>query len=367
MLPTSLLRTIVSAPKHSYHDAGVWLDLSYITPRIIVAAGPTDSFVSTIFRSPLDKVVSHLNKCYRTETECHWHIWNLRGEGAGYSSSTIGAENWSFYPIPDHLPPSIDLLLRIVLGIDQFLKKSPKNVALIHCKEGKGRSGTVCCAYLMFEAQQRGVLLTVDEAITAFTRRRMRKFFGPGISILSQVRYLEYWRRYLLFASDMRVNHKLYHLLEQTPFNKELAILSITIVRPTLLAILSKLNISTYVPQENGLEAESLVSETLMLPTITGTSSYYEIPLMIHLDRKLKDIRISFERQLCLAYAWFNLYFETLTDVNRPLPVSEHACISRKLVLDWEQFDGFRGIKFTKMSRLFDKVELQWVYHYGSE
>lgn len=357
------MRAVVSAPKQAYHDSQNWLDLSYITPRLIVAAGPTDNFLNGIFRSPIDKVVAHLNQCYKTGDQTHWHIWNLRGEGPGYSR--VEDDNWSYHPFPDHLPPSITLLNDIVKAIDSFLRASPNNVALIHCKEGKGRSGTVCCAYLMYEAKQRGVYMTVDEAIAAFTRRRMRKHFGNGVSILSQVRYLHYWKRYLQFSPEMRANCSLYHVFKCAPFNVENSRLAkITIVKPTPMAALSKLNLCTYVERDQGLEVTPLFTETLLLAKMKGGSTCLDLQVNIPIASHVKDVRVSFERQLVLSYAWFNLYFESLSGF-RPLPTDGPDTVSRTLTLTWEQFDGYKGTKCNRAIRLFDRVDVEWVYQYG--
>ncbi|GEQ72158.1 hypothetical protein JCM33374_g5844 [Metschnikowia sp. JCM 33374] len=365
MYPNNLIRALVSVPKKGYCDSENWLDLSYVTPRVIVAAGPSDNFVSNIFRSPVDRVVSHLNR-YKTGNQIHWHIWNLRGEGSGYTTADVAEDNWSFYPFPDHSPPSISLLIGITQEINNFFKLSPKNVALIHCREGKGRSGTVCCAYLMYEAKLKGVYISVDEAIAMFTRRRMRKFFGMGVSISSQVKYLNYWKTYLSFSEKMVKNFMDFHARDSVPFDLCRSVITkITVVRPTSLLILSKFKLSTYVENKNGLEVEQLHTQSLRFPNISANSSYLDVEINIPITSQMKDIKISFERQFCLAYTWFNLYFETLGEMNRPLPQQGGTCVSAKrLVLPWEQFDGIRGTRINTAIKLFDKIEVSWIYHY---
>ena len=60
-------------------------------------------------------------------------------------------------------------------------------VAVVHCKAGKGRSGTVTCSYLISEEGWKP-----EEALAKFTEKRMRAGFGNGISIPSQLRWIEY-------------------------------------------------------------------------------------------------------------------------------------------------------------------------------
>lgn len=66
-----------------------------------------------------------------------------------------------------------------------------RRVAVVHCKAGKGRSGTVSCSYLISqEGWQK------EKALQRFTDRRMRVGFGQGVSIPSQLRYVDYVDRW---------------------------------------------------------------------------------------------------------------------------------------------------------------------------
>lgn len=354
---SNCLRALVSAPKQVMYDAGNVLDLAYVTPRLIVAAGPTDEAFSGLFRTPLDRVVAHLDK-YRTEDGPHWHIWNFRGEGSGYDPLAVGLENWTFHPFPDHQPPSVELLCLIVGEVFDFLAADVSNVALLHCKEGKGRSGTVCCAYLMFDAKQRGVSMSVDEAISLFTLQRMRRIFGPGVSIACQRKYLHYWRRHLDFLAEMQQDFLAFHC-DRSPYVPKLSKISkITVVNPTLLMVLCRLAISRYNLVDSGLRVEEISSHRLRIPQITGKAIFYEIPMSVPLTLATCDIRISFERQVSLAYTWMSMYFETLRDCNRPITDS---VVARRLQIPWEAFDGIKGTGLNP--KLFERLEINWVYH----
>ncbi|KAG7142017.1 Phosphatidylinositol 3 like protein [Verticillium longisporum] len=73
-------------------------------------------------------------------------------------------------------------------------KDKKKRVVVVHCKAGKGRSGTISCSYLIAECGWRP-----EEALTRFTERRMRPKFGAGVSIPSQLRtvsYVDRWARH---------------------------------------------------------------------------------------------------------------------------------------------------------------------------
>lgn len=69
--------------------------------------------------------------------------------------------------------------------------KKKKRVVVVHCKAGKGRSGTVSCSYLIAEEGW-----TAEDALARFTERRMRPKFGAGVSIPSQLRWIGYVDRW---------------------------------------------------------------------------------------------------------------------------------------------------------------------------
>lgn len=62
-----------------------------------------------------------------------------------------------------------------------------KRVVVVHCKAGKGRSGSMAISYLITHEGWRK-----EDALQRFTERRMRPGFGAGISIPSQKRWLDY-------------------------------------------------------------------------------------------------------------------------------------------------------------------------------
>lgn len=70
-------------------------------------------------------------------------------------------------------------------------ERDKRRVAVVHCKAGKGRSGSMTCSYLI---SQEG--WTVEDAMNRFTERRMRPMFGAGVSIPSQVRWISYVDRW---------------------------------------------------------------------------------------------------------------------------------------------------------------------------
>jgi hypothetical protein len=67
------------------------------------------------------------------------------------------------------------------------LTASPAHVAAVHCKAGKGRTGLIIAAYLIYSGQ----CATPQDALDVFARMRTKD--GKGVSIPSQKRYLNYF------------------------------------------------------------------------------------------------------------------------------------------------------------------------------
>jgi protein-tyrosine phosphatase len=88
-----------------------------------------------------------------------------------------------------------DMLKREEVQINQEGKGQTTNkkdrVIVVHCKAGKGRSGTMACSYLISQCGW-----TPQDALARFTARRMRPKFGAGVSIPSQLRWVSYVDRW---------------------------------------------------------------------------------------------------------------------------------------------------------------------------
>ncbi|KAI1115378.1 phosphatases II [Nemania sp. NC0429] len=208
----SLLRQIVAGPRARHPEAG--LDLCYVTDNIIATSGPSQTYPQRAYRNPLDRLVRFLDG----QHDKNWAIWEFRAEGTGYPDGLV-YNRIRHYPWPDHHPPPFRLVPMIIASMRNWLSgndlgadvpgvsehesklatqvlgalKDKKNerVVVVHCKAGKGRSGTMACSYLIAECGW-----TPEAAAARFTERRMRPNFGPGVSIPSQLRWLTYVDRW---------------------------------------------------------------------------------------------------------------------------------------------------------------------------
>ncbi|KAK8118435.1 uncharacterized protein PG998_003061 [Apiospora kogelbergensis] len=218
----SLLRQIVAGPRAKHPEAG--LDLCYVTDNIVATSGPSQTYPQRAYRNPLDRLVEFLDKKHGK----NWAIWEFRAEGTGYPDNLV-YNRIRHYPWPDHHPPPFRLVPMIMASMRNWLngndldadgvgaegkqqaetnllEKGNKNprIVVVHCKAGKGRSGSMACSYLISQCGW-----TPEEALARFTERRMRPKFGPGVSIPSQLRWIGYVDRWTNVGGKKYVDREL--------------------------------------------------------------------------------------------------------------------------------------------------------------
>lgn len=174
------IRTKVSGKKNRYIDGKYNLDLTYITPRIIAMAFP-GSGIKKLYRNTIDDVASFLKDKHGK----HFIILNLSGvkyDGKKFDGNVLDFDTW-----PDHHSPPIDLLFSLIEKMHTFLTADPKNVVVINCNAGKGRTGTLICCYLLFSGKFKNPL----DAFDYYSLKRFNR--GFGVTHASQKRYVNYF------------------------------------------------------------------------------------------------------------------------------------------------------------------------------
>ncbi|ODQ64392.1 phosphatases II [Nadsonia fulvescens var. elongata DSM 6958] len=336
---SKILKLAVSTPKRSFSDPLVSsaLDMAYITPRIIVCAMPTSDFIKSFYRNAIPDLIQYLERLHQDK----WKVWDFRGEGAGYDDHELQNEVFHF-PFIDHNPAPFELILAIVASIHQHLQLDPSNTAILHCKAGKGRSGSMACAYLIAYHQY-----TAAQAMYLFTQRRMRPGFGEGVSILSQRRYLNYvyqWtslheRKY--WSTTVQLDAVIITFPRFTDFELVLAKHSPCGASTKVLYVFQKEDIvksgRECIIFKPGLKS-LVISDDLQLSfcrRVKGPAGFSIVPSR--------------------AYVWFNTYFETyrsesLTDSDRN---------TYRFKVKWCEMDGYKGLT-TKGIQAFTHIELYW-------
>ncbi len=97
------------------------------------------------------------------------------------------------YPAPDHCPPAFASAAAFCRDVGRWLSEHPENVAAVHCKAGKGRTGTMICCFLLHgdgaaAGAAAGAAEDAAAAMAAFAEARTKD--GRGVTIPSQRRYV---------------------------------------------------------------------------------------------------------------------------------------------------------------------------------
>jgi len=72
------------------------------------------------------------------------------------------------FDVQDHARPSMPIVFAFLREAEAFISASDRNIMAIHCKAGKGRTGTMCCVWMLYSREA----LTAKEALELFAERR---------------------------------------------------------------------------------------------------------------------------------------------------------------------------------------------------
>ncbi len=120
------LRQVVSQDRMRIRDeeTGADLDLTYLTTNIIAMGFPASGLESA-WRNHIDDVATFLKHHH----EGYFMIWNLSEREYDYSKFDNQLQDFGF---PDHHSPPLDMLFQIILSMDNWLRASDDNVAVVH-------------------------------------------------------------------------------------------------------------------------------------------------------------------------------------------------------------------------------------------
>ena len=367
-----------------------------ISPQtsVIATSGPSSSYPQRVYRNPTDALVQFLDLKYGT----NWAIWQFRAEGTGYPDEDVYGRIHHL-PWPDHHPPPFALIPPIVASMRNWLHggKKGSRVVVVHCKAGKGRSGTVACSYLVSEREWKA-----EDAMRRFTERRMRVGFGPGVSVQSQIRWIGYVDRwtnemgktyverpveiievhiwglrdgvkvevegYVEEGREIQCFHR-FHRKELTAIMDDesevedevkSACQRTTSSLSTSIADLSAPFQAVTSPKPLGKTVQSFASFSDSSATLTSIPHVILKPnkgviiptsdVDINIERRAKANYTGWVMTTSIAHVWFNAYFEG---------GSKHD--SGAFETEWGSLDGIKGSS-NKGAKALDRIKVVWRY-----
>ena len=374
------------------------------TLAVVVTSGPSSVWPRKAYRNPIEQLVGFLDKKHGAD----WAVFEFRAEGTGYPDEKVYGRVHHF-PWPDHHPPPFRLIPNIMAGMRNWIQGeevevddktntelktaektgNKRRVAVVHCKAGKGRSGTASCSYLISEEGWK-----MEEALNRFTVRRMRTGFGQGVSIPSQLRYVRYVNRW---TNEMKKKY----------VDRPVQVLEVHVwgLRDGVKVAVEGFvddgkrihNFHTFTRSEKTVVEEGKVTskqapvdakeirkdEELITSPVDGTSSTgssglhlpnkeFEAPVQTVVLRPEKelilptsDINVDFERRnkasyagftmvTSMAHVWWNAWFEGGYEGHE----------SGIFEIEWDAMDGIKG-SVRKGIRAFDRLKVVWKYPDG--
>ncbi|XP_044468725.1 phosphatidylinositol 3,4,5-trisphosphate 3-phosphatase and protein-tyrosine-phosphatase PTEN1 [Mangifera indica] len=185
---SSYIRNLVSKQRRRMLVEGYDLDMSYITDRLLAMSFPAER-MRAVYRNPLWQVKSVLDMRHNQ----HYKVYNLCIEECYDPEHFYGRVER--YPFDDNHVPPLEMIKLFCESVDSWLSTDPKNIAVIHCMAGKGRTGLMVCAYLVYSG------MSVEEALQLYAHKRTTN--NEGVTIPSQRRYVGYWGSTLSFPRGL--------------------------------------------------------------------------------------------------------------------------------------------------------------------
>ncbi|KAL6066495.1 putative Phosphatidylinositol 3 4 5-trisphosphate 3-phosphatase [Balamuthia mandrillaris] len=172
----------VSKSKRRFIQDGFDLDLSYINENIMAMGFPSEGSES-IYRNPMTEV----QRLLETKHKDCYRVYNLCSERSYDHKKFHGRV--ARFPFDDHNCPNFEDIWRFCEDVQDWISQDPKNLAVIHCKAGKGRTGLMICCWLIFNKDWE----RAEDAMKFYAAART--YNQKGVTIPSQIRYIHYFEK----------------------------------------------------------------------------------------------------------------------------------------------------------------------------
>ncbi len=310
-------KRLVSKKKRRFENEHFDLDMAYVTKRVLAMGYPASGF-EAMYRNSVTDVIRFFHFYHNDNLK----IYNLCIEQDRiYDKSLFNKHYVGLFPMKDHNPCPIKLILEFCVDICLFLIKNPEGVAAVHCKAGKGRTGVMICSYLIFS----GLCKTSKEAFEHYSHSRTMN--AKGVTIPSQKRYIQYFESFLesnfcrpyiflipkIIKVHLNTNTKniLQNFLNDSSYFMSANKFKLNSIKvgPVNKKVDYKLNINDFIVRNLKYENVKIRHEPIQI----GDKMYYyfiyeiydEIPVISDIKMSIKGGGLDF-------YFWANLWYSSL-------------------------------------------------------
>lgn len=344
------IKGAVSGQRRRYKQDGFDIDATYITERLLAMSVPAMG-TESIYRNPISEVV----RFFETKHTGHYRLYNCVPERK-YPYKKFNHQVCEFF-MEDHNPTPIGEIIKFCHNVDSYFNESPLNVASVHCKGGKGRTGTMICSYLIFSGYKTptGTVTTAKESMSWFAARRtVRDDDKEGVEARSQVRYIQYMERLMKeFSTSGKPRSE---LVEPNGPNRaiiKLRVIGIKYIMKNFGPLSFKISKGLH-----GVQYEGTKEDCQPNPELQSSQEFDflefrpKTPIVVHDDVKV-DFYTNESKEPLFGY-WWHTYFEEGEEVkeNSDKSVESHRVIS----FTYPFVDGIRwAIKEKKYKNAFPK------------
>lgn len=159
------------------------LDFTAVHKNIVCMGLPAVG-IESLYRNPYEQVKDYLDFRFGDG----YMVYNLCSEEGHVYPADRFHGRVAYFPFPDHHACPLEMIPRFVTHALSFLAGGNDRVVAVHCKAGKGRTGLLACCLLMHLDPR---LANASEAVAFYGRARTSD--GRGLTIPSQIRYVEYY------------------------------------------------------------------------------------------------------------------------------------------------------------------------------
>lgn len=166
------------------------LKIADISDRIIAMGFPSETVLQGFIRNSIETVSKFLKEKHPDS----FKVINLCIE-AKYEQKLFNNQvEW--VPMHDHNAPRFSQILTFCSIVHDWLTMNGRNVIAVHCKAGKGRTGTMISCYYIYSRRCSDPFSAMNE----FSEKRTTD--SRGVTIPAQRRFIEYYADFITQKRD---------------------------------------------------------------------------------------------------------------------------------------------------------------------